>query len=376
MKLPPLRIGDLTAPIPIVQGGMGIGVSLSGLASAVANEGGIGTISGALLGYEEPDYDKHPLDASICALKKEIAKARAKSPKGILAVNFLVAMNHYEKIVKSVLDQGVDLIVSGAGLPMHLPALVEGFRTKIAPIVSSGRAAEVIARLWDRNYKRTPDMVVVEGPEAGGHLGFTEESLLKHTNSRLSDLVKEVIRTLNPFREKYGRDIPVVAAGGIFTGEDICEQLESGAAGVQMSTRFVATEECDAHINFKKAYIGAREEDIVIIKSPVGMPGRALNNRFIQRIREKAEEIRGCTACIRFCNPKTAPYCISKALVRAVQGDTEGGLMFVGSNAFRVDGITTVRELISRLIREAEACYRGIQEKTSQSVTAAAVQSV
>ncbi|HBQ64509.1 MAG TPA: nitronate monooxygenase [Clostridiales bacterium] len=359
MKLPALRIGDLIASIPIVQGGMGIGISLSKLASAVANAGGIGTISGILLGHSEPDYKTNFVGANIRALRNEIKKARKLSPKGILAANFLVAMNHYDEIVGAAVDEGIDIVVSGAGLPTNLPALVKESRTRIAPIVSSGKAADVLSRLWDRNYGKTADMVIVEGPEAGGHLGFTEESLVRHENKKLVDLVRDVIRVLAPFREKYRKEIPVIAAGGIFTGKDIAEQLEAGASGVQMATRFVATEECDAAPEFKQAYLDAKQEDIVILRSPVGMPGRALNNRFIKETTAKQEVITRCNQCIRGCNPKSAPYCISKALVRSMEGNVKDGLVFVGSNAHRVTRIETVRNLINHLVQEAEEVFQG-----------------
>lgn len=354
MTLPALRIGELTASVPIIQGAMGIGVSRCGLAAAVANQGGVGILSGVQMGFMEPDFKEHPLQANLRAMIAEIRKARKLSPKGIIGINFLVAMNHYSEIVRAAVEEGIDLIISGAGLPTDLPKLVEGFKTKIAPIVSSGRVALLISKLWERNYKRVPDLIVVEGPKAGGHLGYSPEVLRGGNMPDLHDIVKEVIQTIAPFAERAQRPIPVVAAGGIFTGTDIAECISAGASGVQMATRFVATEECDADMKYKQAYLDARKEDIVIIDSPVGMPGRALNNRFIQALAENCKSIKGCYQCLKGCNPKVAPYCISDALISAVKGDVDDGVVFVGSNAWRVDKITTVKALIEQLTRTAQ----------------------
>jgi nitronate monooxygenase len=348
MKLPSLRIGNLTASLPIIQGAMGIGVSRACLAAAVANQGGVGILSGVQMGFMEPDFKKNSLQANIRAMLCEIRKARRLAPKGILGINFLVAMNHYKEMVKAAVEEGIDLIVSGAGLPTDLPGLVEGTDTKIAPIVSSGKAAGIISKLWERHFRKAPDLVIVEGPEAGGHLGFSPETL-GGEKPGLEGIVREVVETVAPYEEKAEKRIPVVAAGGVFTGEDIAGCLRAGAAGVQMATRFVATEECDADIRFKQAYLGAREEDIVIIQSPVGMPGRALNNPFMRNLAKNPKRIDGCYLCLKGCNPAVAPYCISDALINAVRGGVDDGVVFVGSNAWRLDKITTVRELVEEL---------------------------
>lgn len=353
MLLSVLHIGDLTASVPIVQGSMGIGVSRAGLAAAVANEGGIGILSGAQMGFLEPDFKQHPLQANLRALISEIRKARKLSPKGIIGINFLVAMNHYAEMVKAAVEEGIDLIVSGAGLPTDLPSLTEGSKTRIAPIVSSGKAAQVICKLWDRHYNRAPDMVVVEGPEAGGHLGFSSEVLRGEAKPKLLDIVREVIQAVAPFAGKAGKAIPVIAAGGIFTGEDIADCIKSGASGVQIATRFVTTEECDADIRFKQAYLDTRKEDIVIIDSPVGMPGRALKNSFIRELVSKPEPISGCYLCLKGCNPSIAPYCISDALINTVKGNVDTGVVFVGSNAWRLNKITTVKKLMEELVNGA-----------------------
>ncbi|MEL7657264.1 MAG: nitronate monooxygenase family protein [Bacillota bacterium] len=354
MKLPSLVVGDLTIQKPIIQGGMGIGVSRSSLASAVANEGGIGVISGVLLGFLEPDFETNPQEANIRALRKEIRAARELSPNGVLGVNFLVAVNHYDELVKAAVEEGIDIIISGAGLPAKLPEIVQGSKTKIAPIASSGRAAAVICKMWDKRYNRIPDMIVVEGPDAGGHLGFSMEELTSEKRPTLEGALKEVLEEIRPFEEKYAKKIPVVAAGGIFTGEDIARYINLGASAVQISTRFIATNECDAHINFKNAITAAKEGDVEIIKSPVGMPGRALSNQFAEKIKNTPLKIDHCSNCMKSCHAKEANFCIVEALIRAVTGNVEEGLVFTGTNAYRVNEIMSVRDLMNELVSEAE----------------------
>lgn len=354
MKLPSLKIGELTAAVPIIQGGMGIGVSLSGLASSVANEGGIGVISAAQVGFRESDFEANVNEANIRGLRKEIEEARRISKTGILGVNILVAMKNYKEMVMTAVEEGIDLIISGAGLPLDLPSIVQGSKAKIAPIVSSGRAAALISKAWDRKFSRIPDLVIVEGPEAGGHLGFSEEQLNVQKKIDLGDIVKDVLEALRPLEEKYKKIIPVAAAGGIYTGRDIAKYLKIGAAGVQMATRFVATEECDAHLEYKKAYINSNQENIQIVQSPLGLPGRAVRNKFIEMVESGNTKIKKCYNCIKNCEPKTAPYCITKALIEAVRGNIDEGLIFTGSNAYLVNRIVTVKELISQLVMEAE----------------------
>ncbi|MBX4272085.1 NAD(P)H-dependent flavin oxidoreductase [Clostridium estertheticum] len=354
MKLPPLKIGELIARIPIIQGGMGVGVSLSKLASAVANEGGIGIISTAQIGFNEEDFATNAKEANKRALRNEIRRARELSPKGIIGINIMVAMNNYEELTMVALQEGIDLIISGAGLALDLPKIAKGFKTKLAPIVSSAKAAIVISKMWDRKNNCAADLIVVEGPEAGGHLGFSLESLLEKKAQDLKQIVKEVIEAIKPFEEKYNKKIPVVAAGGVYTGTDISELMKIGAAGVQMATRFVATNECDASLAFKMAYINSKEGDIKIVKSPVGMPGRAINNNFMKVVEEKGCKVSKCYLCIKKCDPKTTPYCITEALIQAVRGNLDNGLIFVGSNAYRVNKIVTVKELMTELVEEAE----------------------
>ncbi|HZK01675.1 MAG TPA: nitronate monooxygenase family protein [Anaerovoracaceae bacterium] len=343
MKIPKLNIGGLIANIPIIQGGMGVGISGSRLAAAVANEGAVGIIAGVDIGYKEPDFLRNTLKANLRALKSEIRKARQLAPNGIIGLNLMVAMNNYEEMVRAAVQEGIDLIISGAGLPLNLPKLVMGSQTRIAPIVSSAKAARVITQYWNKRHGRLPDLMIVEGPEAGGHLGYTEEILASNNKPSVLDIVKEVIG-----------QIPVIAAGGIYTGDDIADCLKAGANGVQMATRFVATKECDADPKFKDAYVNAKKEDIVIVESPVGMPGRVLKNKFIQKVTGRKEKITGCFQCLKGCNPKVAPYCISDALINAVKGNVDEGLIFVGSQVYRVDKITSVKKLIDELVHQCQ----------------------
>ena len=356
MSMPRLSIGDISVPVPIIQGGMGVGISLSGLASAVANAGGIGVIATADIGWDEPDFKKNFREANKRALRRHIREARSRT-KGVLGVNIMVALQDYEDVVKTSVEEGIDLIISGAGLPLALPKLVEGGKaTKLVPIVSSGRAAQIICKKWQR-LNRLPDAVVVEGPLAGGHLGFKPEQIDDPSHT-LERLIPEVIEAVRPFEDAAGRPIPVIAAGGIYTGADICAFLRMGAAGVQMGTRFVATHECDAAPEFKQAYLDSKESDMQLIKSPVGLPGRAIRNVFLDEVEQGLRRPKACVyRCVHGCDFHTAPFCISKALIDAKKGDARGGLIFSGYNAYRLDKIVSVAELMSELAREYdEAC--------------------
>ncbi len=302
MNIKSLKIGNLVARLPIIQGGMGIGVSRSKLASAVTNAGGIGVISAAQIGYDEEDFEYNNLEANIRALKKHISLAKKATNGGIIGVNIMVAMNNYAENVKACIESGADIIISGAGLPTALPKLTKGFGIKIAPIVSSLKSARVILKLWDKHDETTADMVVVEGPRAGGHLGFKKENIEMNSEDFYKE-VKDIIDETRIYEDKYNKHIPVVVAGGIFTGEDIATYLKLGADGVQMATRFVVTEECDASKEFKEAYINSKKEDIVIVSSPVGMPGRALHNSFVERTFNGKLKVCKCYKCISHCNP-------------------------------------------------------------------------
>ena len=321
MAFPVLQLGDLVAKIPVVQGGMGVGISLSGLASAVANQGGIGVIAGAMIGMREPDVARNPIEANVRALRNEIRKARELS-SGIIGVNIMVALTTFSQMVREAIESKVDIIFSGAGLPLDMPRHLrelceekkEEFKTKLVPIVSSGRAATVIAKKWLSRFGYLPDAYVVEGPKAA---------------------------------------VPVIAAGGVYSGADIKKFLDLGAAGVQMGTRFVATHECDADERFKQSYLAAREEDVTIISSPVGMPGRALTNDFIRAARDGLKKPFKCIFhCVSTCQQEKTPYCIAQALISAMRGNLERGFSFCGENVSRVNKIVSVRELMDSLQRE------------------------
>ncbi len=352
MELRPLCIGDLVCETPIVQGGMGVGISMSGLASAVANQGGIGVLSAAMPGFLEPDAATHMREASIRGLRKEISRARRLSD-GVLGVNIMVALTNFADMVEISVEEGIDIIFAGAGMPLSLPEyLPAGSKTKLAPIVSSGRAAMLICKKWLNRYERLPDAVVVEGPMAGGHLGFKPEQI-DDPDYVLERLVPEVIAAVAPFEKERGQPIPVIAAGGIYTGEDIHKFLEMGAAGVQLGTRFVATDECDAAPEFKNLFISAAEEDIVVIKSPVGMPGRAIRNPFLDAVKNgKRIPLKCPFHCIRTCDPEKSPFCIAIALANARQGKFAYGFAFAGQNAHRVEKIVPVKELMDELKQE------------------------
>jgi NAD(P)H-dependent flavin oxidoreductase YrpB (nitropropane dioxygenase family) len=347
-----LVIGDLRIKLPIIQGGMGVGVSLAGLASAVANQGGVGTIAAAGIGMFEPDFNTNYLEANIRALKKEIRKARELTP-GVIGVNIMVALSNYADLAKAAIEENIDIIFSGAGLPFNLPGfLKQDSRTKLVPIVSSGRAAGIIAKKWLDKYNYLPDAVVVEGPKAGGHLGFKEEHL-DDPLFALEKLIPEVVSALKPFAEKCKKHIPVIAAGGIYTGGDIRKFLELGASGVQMGTRFVTTDECDPSPEFKQSYIASESRDVTIIKSPVGMPGRAIRNKFVEEIsRGEKKPFRCPHHCIITCDFKNAPYCIALALINAQKGLMGEGFAFAGANAYLAEKIIPVRQLVSDLIEE------------------------
>lgn len=341
-----LVIGDLKAEVPVIQGGMGVGISLSGLAGAVAAEGGIGIISTAQIGYREPDFDDHPIEANMRAIGKEVAKAKELSGGGIVGVNIMVATREYERYVKAAVEAGVDLIISGAGLPMKLPELVGESKTKLAPIVSSLKSAEVIFKYWQKKYNRLPDLIVIEGPRAGGHLGFHMEDLVEIDDAAYDVEIQKIIDRVKEYGVQYGKDIPVVVAGGIYERKDMEHYMEMGAAGVQMATRFVTTYECDAAPAYKQTYIDAKEEDIVIVKSPVGMPGRAILNPFMKRAKEGRIPHGKCHTCISTCKPAETPYCITDALVNAVIGNVENALLFCGSNAYRAKELEHVKDII------------------------------
>ena len=338
-----LTLAGKPLAVPILQGGMGVGVSLGGLAGAVAACGGMGCISTA-----------DPVGANRRALAAEIQKAKEiANGAGLVAINAMVATQNYADAVKTAVEAGVDAIVSGAGLPLELPGLVEKADVALAPIVSSGRAARLILRRWAKSFGRTADFVVIEGCKAGGHLGFSEEELLAGKCQTLDEILPEVLAEVKPYEEQFGHAIPVFVAGGVYTGEDIAHYARLGAAGAQLATRFIPTYECDASQTYKDVLLAAQPEDVRIIHSPVGMPGRALNTPLVQALAEGTRfPPRHCARCLKTCDPAKVPYCITHALIEAVKGNVEEGLFFCGANVGRLDRMRTVQELMDELVTE------------------------
>lgn len=369
MEREPLKIGAKEARLPLIQGGMGVGISLGGLAGAVAKEGGAGIISTAQIGYREPDFDRDPLAANLRAVKKEFDRARALSPDGVIGFNIMVASREYEAYVKAAVQAGADLIISGAGLPMELPRIAgeaarEAGRADapaLAPIVSTGKAARVVLRYWDRKFGRMPELIVAEGPLAGGHLGFDREQLERYTkesgrgdaciSESYEEEIREILDTVRSYEGKYGQKIAVALAGGIDSREAADRAFALGADAVQVASCLVPTLECDADIRYKEAYIRAGKDDIVIVKSPVGMPGRAIRNRFMERVMA-GEKIphSPCHRCLQNCDPAAIPYCITDALVHAAKGEVDDALLFCGANAWKADRIRTVRDVIRSIL--------------------------
>lgn len=352
-----MKLGNRELALPLIQGGMGVGVSMGGLAGAVAAQGAMGTLSTADAGWNEPDFAAHPQQANLRALRREVQRAkRLAAGAGLVAVNAMVATRQYADSVRTALEAGADAIVSGAGLPLELPALAEGFEALLAPIVSGPRAAQLICRTWAKRYGRVPDFVVLEGCQAGGHLGFEEADLLSGRCTPLSRLIPEVLAALRPFEEKFGRAIPLFCAGGVATGAEMARCTRLGAAGAQLATRFIATEECDASQGYKDVLLAARPEDLRIIHSPVGMPGRAVNSPLVQRLAAGMRQPPAhCSGCIKSCRPAETPFCITHALIEAVKGNWEEGLFFSGSRVDLVDRMRTVPDLIDELMKEWRA---------------------
>ncbi len=355
-----LKLHNHTLELPIIQGGMGIGVSLGNLAGAVMKQGCMGVISAAQPGYREDDFYKNTFEANVRALKKEIDKARnIGQGNGVLGVNVMVAARRYKDYIKEIAKMDIDCIISGAGLPLDLPDLVKDRHILLAPIVSSRKAGELICKVWDKRYHRAPDFIVIEGYEAGGHLGFKKEDLLNETCESLDDILVQVKEMIKLYEDKYQRKIHVFVAGGIYTGSDIVHYLNNGADGVQMGTRFIATDECDAHHDFKQALINSKQEDIKLTKSPSGFPGRAYSTSFMDMVNKRKEniQVKKCVACLVPCNPNDTPYCITDALIQSVSGFVDQGLVFTGTNGYRLDKLVSVQQLLADLKFEMECAY-------------------
>lgn len=349
-----LSIGGLKIRIPIIQGGMGVGVSLSGLAAAVANEGGVGVISSAGLGLLYKDLSTDFFTASILGLKEEIRKAKEKT-LGVIGVNIMAAMTNFEDMVRTTIEEKADIIFAGAGLPLDLPKfLTSKSVTKLVPIISSGKAARLIAARWKDRYDYLPDAFVVEGPSAGGHLGF-KPNQIENPDFSLENIVDDVVAETKKIEETTGKHIPVIAAGGIYTGDDMFDIMKLGVDGVQLGTRFVTTDECDASNEFKQEYINAKKSAVSIIQSPVGMPGRAIKNKFIERVQKGLKIPKACGFdCIKTCKMDKSPYCIIMALYNAYKGNMDKGYAFAGINAYRATKIESVKQVFNDFITQFE----------------------
>jgi NAD(P)H-dependent flavin oxidoreductase YrpB (nitropropane dioxygenase family) len=346
-EIRPLQIGNLKIHPPIIQGGMGVRVSRANLASAVANEGCAGIIATAGSGSFEDHPGAEFTEINEIALQKEIRNARSQT-KGIIGVNIMVALSDYDRLVKTAVEEKVDMIISGAGLPFHLPALAAGTDIKLIPIVSSVRTYNIICTRWKKQYNRMPDAVIIEGMKAGGHLGYSTEQI-EDGAPTLEQILKDVL----DYQKEKNLDIPVIVAGGIFDGAEMRYFLERGASGVQMATRFVCTHECDVHMNFKQAYLNATANDITLIKSPVGLPGRVINSEFVESIKKGLRVPFECKyQCLKTCDPSTAPYCIAQVLANAAEGKLNDAFAFAGSNVWRCNEIISVKELIGKIMQE------------------------
>lgn len=352
MNLPGMQIGDLYLKRPIIQGGMGVGVSGVSLASSVSAEGGLGVIASVGLGERQASLDSYE-NTSREALLAAIREVKGKGLK--VGVNVMVALSNYQSLIEACVEGGADVIISGAGLPLRLPKYCPDPRVKLIPIVSSARVATLICQTWLKKYNRLPDALVVEGSLAGGHLGFSYEELTDGSALSLQQLVADVLAVTRDLEIRHGKVIPVIAAGGIFTGKDIAEFLKLGAAGVQMGTRFVGTVECDASDAYKQSYVKATKEDVVLIKSPVGLPARVLKNDFVEASLQGERRKFSCPyRCLLTCDARAANYCIADALVNSSEGDMANGFAMCGANAYRVNEIVTVHDLMDELVREAE----------------------
>ncbi len=335
--------------VPVIQGGMGVGISLGGLAGAVAACGGMGVISTANIGFREPDFFSNTEEADQRALIKEIRKAREiAGGKGLIAINAMAVTTRYADMVRTACREGIDAVISGAGLPLELPSLTKGFDVMIAPIVSSGRAARSLLSIWQKRHQRRADFVVVEGSRAGGHLGFAREELTGGRAKPLAEIVSDVCGVCGGGEGE--EPVPVFAAGSVFDRRDMAEVKRAGAYGVQIATRFIACRECDASQAFKDVILSADSEDAMILQSPVGMPGRGLRTPLIERIEAGGRLLpKSCVRCIKTCDPGTTAYCINRALTAAFYGNYEEGLFFCGGNVGRVREMTTAAALMEEL---------------------------
>lgn len=360
MSFNALQIGKHIIEKPIVQGGMGVGISWDQLAGNVSKEGALGVISAVGTGYyKNKEYAKklvseRPLSEANFYSKEGfhaiIDNARKICGDKPLAANILYAINDYGRVVRDACEGGINIIITGAGLPTNMPEFTEGYPdVALVPIVSSAKALKIICKRWEKRYNRVPDAVIVEGPKSGGHQGFTYEQCILEEN-QLENIVAPVVE-----EAALWGDIPVIAAGGVWDKNDIEDMMSRGARGVQMGTRFIGTFECDAHPNLKKVLLDAKEEDIKLMASPVGYPARGVVSN-LTRLVEKREgpAIKCISNCVAPCNrgeeAKIVGFCIADRLSDAYEGNVETGLFFSGTNGYRLNQIITVKELIDKLM--------------------------
>lgn len=350
MKLPSLKIRNLETKYPVIQAGMGVRIGMAELSSAVVNCGGYGTIASVGIGDIERGKFRF-VDECNENFALELKKARelcgGKKPLG---VNVMVALSNYEEIVRTAVAGGVDFIISGAGLPLPLPEYVGDADVALIPVISSGRAFEVVVKTWLRKYNRKPDAVIVEGPKCGGHLGFTMDMIEHPETCSMEILLKEVQDVIVRYNLQ---GLPIIAAEEVACRADIERFLKMGYNGVQIGTYFITTEEAGIDARSKQFFIDAKSEDVVVIKSPVGLPVRVLKSPLVQRVLTGGREKFTCPyRCLRSCNPAKSLFCIAKALLATWRGDTENGLYMVGCNIESVKKIYPVKEFFDSLDQE------------------------
>ena len=353
MNLKPLKINGKEVKFPIIQGGMGIRISLSKLANACMNSGIVATISAAQVGFLNKNFKKDTLNVNKEAIIEEIQKIRKENPDGVLGVNLMHAVTNYDEYAKFLSKQDIDFIISGAGLPVDLPEYIKDTNVKGAFIVSSGRAARLLLRSWDRRYSYMPEFIVCEGPLAGGHLGFSKEDFEQGKVHQLEDIVKDVMEVVKPFEEKYGIKIPIIAAGGVHDGHDMASLMKIGADGVQIATRFIASNECDASQEYKDLIVSSQKDDIVRVDSPAGLPGRAIKNFLTKTLEKNKLKVNYCVNCLKTCKKVGIPYCITEQLGNSASGD-RNGLIFTGAKAYMIKKIDSVENIVQEIIKECK----------------------
>ena len=351
MRLKPLTINNKTVKYPIIQGGMGIRISLNKLAKACMNSGIVATISAAQTGFLKKGFKADPIGKNKEAIIEEITEIRRVSPKGILGVNLMHAINHYKEYATFLSTQDIDFIISGAGLPLDLPKYIKDTKVKGAFIISSARACSIMLRSWDRKHQMMPEFIVCEGPLAGGHLGFSKEDFLLGNVVQLEDIVPSVKDIVRPYEEKYGIKIPIIAAGGIYDGHDMANMIKLGCDGVQIATRFIATHECDASDEYKQMIIDSKEDDIVRVSSPAGLPGRAVRNHLTESLIKGNLPVKYCVNCLKTCKKVGIPYCITEQLGNSAGGDNKG-LIFTGAKAHLIKKLDLVQNIVNELITD------------------------